>query len=85
MRYVDFNNSSTFSTVECRRDMNTSLLVWQGKSQRLEANVARVSDATSKKVKNLQLKHPVRIRVNKSPVLINYRLYQVGVCSLHFH
>ena len=53
--------------------------VLQGKSQHLEANVARVLDATSKKVKNLQLKQPVRIRVSKSPVLINYRLYQVGV------
>ena len=58
--------------------------VLQGKSQRLEANVARVLDATSKKVKNLQLKQPVRIRISKSPVLINYRLYQVGVMlSIH--
>lgn len=63
----------------CSNGVSYIFFVLQGKSQRLEANVARVLDATSKKVKNLQLKQPVRIRISKSPVLINYRLYQVGV------
>ena len=37
----------------------------------------RVHDATVKR--NVQLRTPVRISVIKSPVIINYRLYQVGV------
>ena len=36
-------------------------------------------DATSKKLKNIELKNPLRIKVTKSPVLINFKLYQVGV------
>lgn len=51
----------------------------QGKSQVIQANVSRVVDATNKKLKNIELKNPLRIRVTKSPVLINFKLYQVGV------
>ncbi len=36
-------------------------------------------DATKKKIKTQELRHPLRIKVTKSPVIINYRLYQVGV------
>ena len=51
----------------------------QGKSQFIEAKVSRVIDATKKKLKSQELKHPLRIKVTKSPVIINYPLYQVGV------
>lgn len=45
----------------------------------------RVTDTSSTQPKNLQLKHPVRIRIEKSPVLINYRLYEVGVSYPIYH
>lgn len=51
----------------------------QGSSQKIEANIARATDSTGKDIKNVQLQNPVRIIINKSPVLVNYRLYQVGV------
>ena len=51
----------------------------QGSSQKIEANIARATDATGKNIKNVQLQNPVRIIINKSPVMVNYRLYQVGV------
>lgn len=53
------------------------LMFIQGKSQYLEANIRKVQDSTTNK--KVQLKKPLRIRITKSPVLINYRLYQVGV------
>ena len=52
-------------------------MLLQGNSQYLEANIGRVQDSTTNK--RVQLKKPLRIRITKSPVLINYRLYQVGV------
>ena len=49
----------------------------QGKAQYIEAVVSRVFDDTQNK--NAQLKSPIRIRINKSPVINHYSLYQVGV------
>ncbi len=51
----------------------------QGAAQKIEAKIAKVTDTSGEDIKNSQLQHPLRITVRKSPVLINYRLFQVGV------
>lgn len=51
--------------------------ILQGKANYLQANIRRVHDSTNNQ--NLNLKTPVRIKIFKSPVFVNYRLYQVGV------
>ena len=56
-----------------------ALLIKKGKAQAIEANIARIVDKTEKQIRNVQLKNPVRIRITKSPMLVNFRLYQVGV------
>ncbi|KAL5463657.1 hypothetical protein EMCRGX_G032572 [Ephydatia muelleri] len=48
----------------------------EGKAQYIEAVVRMVFDDTQSK--NAQLKSPIRIRINKSPVITHYGLYQVG-------
>ena len=37
---------------------------------------------TGKKIRNINLKQPIRIQVIKSPMIINFHLYQVGVSNL---
>ena len=34
---------------------------------------------TKKKIRGIELKNPLRIRINKSPVIVNFRTFQVGV------
>lgn len=50
----------------------------------LEARIATVTDDSGSEIKNTQLQHPLRITVRKSPVIINYRLFQVGVSPAAF-
>lgn len=57
--------------------LNSIAYYFQGMSQQIRADIRRVHDATVRQ--NVQLKRPVRITITKSPVLINYRLYGVGV------
>ncbi len=59
-----------------------NVLFLQGKSQNLEVNLQRVHDSTVQT--DLELKTPIRVRVVKSPVTINYRLYQLGVSKNYF-
>ena len=67
-----------------------ALIIKKGKAQTVEANIARIVDKSEKQIRNVQLKNPVRIRINKSPMLVNYKLYQVGVskntrlCAFHY-
>ena len=57
----------------------------QGKAQYLQADVSKVVDDTNpKKMKNVQLKYPLRIRVTKSPVLIHFDMFKVAV-SFNFN
>ena len=52
----------------------------QGRAHQFRAHIQRTMDETTHK--NVHLRQPVTISVTKSPVVINYPLYQVGVSNL---
>ena len=57
-----------------------SIIVVQGKSRHLEADVSKVVDNSNPmKAKNVQLKYPLRIRIRKSPVLVHFDMHKIAV------
>ena len=52
-------------------------VISQSKSQYIEANVSRTTETGADQ--SMRIRKPYRIYIEKSPVIINYRLLQVGV------
>ena len=64
--------------VSCVQLFNSSYIsVSQSKAQYIEANVSRTTDTGADR--SQRMRNPIRIFIEKSPVIINYRLLQVGV------
>ncbi|XP_065919343.1 hapless 2-like [Dysidea avara] len=51
----------------------------ESKAQYIEANVSRTTETGADR--SQRMRNPIRIFIEKSPVIINYRLLQVGVAS----